>query len=294
MSTEETIPVLLDTDIGSDIDDAVCLAYLLRQPRCELVGITTVSGQPMERAMLADAMCRAAGVTNIPIHSGAEEPLLVPAKQPVAPQAVVLDTLAHRTDFEPNTAVEFMRQTIRSRPGEITLLGIGPLTNIALLFATDSEIPAMLKQLVLMCGTYPSGQEWNAICDPHATAIVYNAPVKRHISIGLNVTLRCQMKADECRKKFTGSVLEAAAKMAEVWFKERDSICFHDPLAATVIFEPDTCKYESGKVFIDLSDEKTAGEIRWDTQTDDKPHTAAVDVDVERFFDHYFSIAAGN
>ncbi len=57
----DTLPVLLDTDIGSDIDDAVALAYLLRQPRCELLGITTVSGEPDKRAMLADAVCRAGG-----------------------------------------------------------------------------------------------------------------------------------------------------------------------------------------------------------------------------------------
>ena len=52
--TDSRIPVILDTDIGSDIDDAVCLGYLLRQPRCELLGITTVSGQPRVRAAVAD------------------------------------------------------------------------------------------------------------------------------------------------------------------------------------------------------------------------------------------------
>ena len=139
MSTEEMIPIELDTDIGSDIDDAVCLAYLLRQPRCELLGVTTVSGEPQKRAMLVDVVCRSAGRTGIPIHSGTESPLLGPQKQPVAPQSVVLDKLAHSTDFQPNSAVEFMRETIRSRPGEITLLTIGPLTNAALLFAIDPE-----------------------------------------------------------------------------------------------------------------------------------------------------------
>ena len=51
-----TTKVILDTDIGSDIDDAICLAYLLAQPQCELLGITTVSGQPKERAMIASAI----------------------------------------------------------------------------------------------------------------------------------------------------------------------------------------------------------------------------------------------
>lgn len=62
--------ILLDTDIGGDIDDAVCLAYLLREPQCELLGITTVCGQPQRRAEIADAICRSAG-RDIPIARGA-------------------------------------------------------------------------------------------------------------------------------------------------------------------------------------------------------------------------------
>ncbi len=55
------LPVLLDADIGSDVNDALALAYLLRQPRCELLGVTTVTGEQERRALLADALCRAAG-----------------------------------------------------------------------------------------------------------------------------------------------------------------------------------------------------------------------------------------
>ena len=85
--------VLFDTDIGTDIDDAVCLAYLLAQPACELLGITTVSGEPTKRAMLASALCRAAG-KDIPIFPGTEEPLLIEQRQPRAQQADALGRLA--------------------------------------------------------------------------------------------------------------------------------------------------------------------------------------------------------
>ena len=61
--------ILLDTDIGGDIDDAICLAYLLREPKCELIGITTVCGEPEKRAAVADAICRAAA-KRIPIVAG--------------------------------------------------------------------------------------------------------------------------------------------------------------------------------------------------------------------------------
>lgn len=59
--------ILLDTDIGGDIDDAVCLAYLLREPRCELIGITTVCGESEKRAAVADAICKSAGISRLPL-----------------------------------------------------------------------------------------------------------------------------------------------------------------------------------------------------------------------------------
>ena len=76
--------LLLDTDIGSDIDDAVCLAYLLAQKECELLGVTTVTGEAVKRAMMADAMCQVAG-REVPILPGLEAPLLIASRQPHAP-----------------------------------------------------------------------------------------------------------------------------------------------------------------------------------------------------------------
>src|SRR5260370_378469 len=80
---------LLDTDIGGDIDDALCLAYLLAQPACELLGITTVTGEAEKRAMLASALCKVAG-KHVPIFPGVEYPLLAAQRQPDAPQARAL------------------------------------------------------------------------------------------------------------------------------------------------------------------------------------------------------------
>jgi inosine-uridine nucleoside N-ribohydrolase len=292
----ERIPILLDTDIGSDIDDAVCLAYLLRQPRCELLGITTVTGEPTKRAMLADAVCRAAGREDVPIHSGVETPLLVPLLQTDAPQVAALARFPHRTDFAPNTAVEFLRQTIRARPGEITLLAIGPLTNIGLLFAVDPEIPRLLKGLMLMCGlfdphtSYGTLREWNALGDPHATAIVYKAPVASHRSVGLDVTTRCVLDAETCRQRLRGGPLDVVASMAEVWFKHSGAITFHDPLAAAAIFHPELCEWKGGTVEVELCNPRLAGLTMLDPHTEAKPHDVAWTVDAKAFFSEYFEV----
>ena len=139
--------VLLDTDIGSDIDDAVCLAYLLANPACDLLGITTVTGDTVKRASMASVLCKIAG-KRIPIHPGRRQPLLSVEQQPGVPQAAALDRWDHETRFSQGEAVEFLRQTIRANPGEVVLLGIGPMTNIAALFAAVEEIAMLLKGLV--------------------------------------------------------------------------------------------------------------------------------------------------
>ena len=304
----ERIKVILDTDIGSDIDDAVALAYLLNQPRCELLGVTTGTGQPVARAEMASAICRNVGRDDVPIHSGCPEAMLIHMRQDKAPQAAALGDWPRRRDFAENTAVEFLRQTIRAHPGEITLLTIGPLTNAGLLFALDPEIPRLLKQMVLMCGRFftamqarhqlvgiVGGQgEWNAIGDPHATAICYGngrqSRPARHVSYGLDVTTKCVLPADECRQRFTAKVLQPVRDFAEVWFEQgRKGITFHDPLAAACIFEPDICQYREGFVTVSLA-EPTMGWTVFSGNAAEKPHTVAADVDAPRFFDHYFSL----
>lgn len=300
------VPVLLDTDIGSDIDDALALAYLLRQPRCELLGVTTVTGEAHRRAALADALCHAAGRPDIPIHAGAEKPLLVPVRQERAGHAKALDgaQCSHR-EFAPgrNTAVGFLRDTIRARPGEVTLLTIGPLTNIALLFALAPEIPGLLKELVVMGGRYysrsPEGfiVEWNILCDPHAAAIVYRAPVARIRLIGLDVTDRCRLDAARVRARLTGmgaaaGPLAPVRAMLDAWASPAgaETVIFHDPLAAALIFAPDLCDYAQCQINIDLISQATPGQTVHVYQTDHKPHRVAATVNPEAFFDHYFAV----
>jgi purine nucleosidase len=296
-----TTKLLLDTDIDvtGDIDDALCLAYLLAQPACELLGITTVTWDTARRAMVASALCRAAG-RDVPVLPGACEPLLLPLPQvgegPAGdPEGELLSRWPHEERFPESEAVAFMRQVIRRHPGEVTLLAIGPLTNVALLFAVDPEIPALLKGLVVMAGVFagrPDGaglREWNALVDPHAAAMVYRAPVRRHRSVGLDVTAGLRLDAGEVWRRLGDRREGLLAEMLEVWFRQSPAVTFHDPLAAAAIFDEGVCRFERGAVEVELQSDRLAGLTHW-LPGESGLHEVALGVDSERFYQHYFSV----
>ena len=281
--------VLLDTDIGSDIDDAVCLAYLLARHDCDLLGITTVTGQPETRAKLASAVCKNAG-RKIPVFAGASEPLRIKQRQTDVQQAKALEKWKHDKVF-PGKAVDFLRQIIRQNPGEITLLCIGPLTNIAALFMSDAEIPSLLKSLVLMCGNFQpetAVTEWNAAVDPHAAKIVFDAPVKALKCVGWEITSTVRMPASEVRERFKTPLLRPVLDMAEYWFNNAGEITFHDPLAGMMIFEDSICEFEKGKIEVDMNPE-FAGKTLWKSDRAGK-HEIARKVDIRKFFKCFFRV----
>lgn len=300
-----SIKILLDTDIGSDVDDAVCLAWLLLEQQCELAGITTVTGNTPVRAALASALCTQLNQPKVPIYPGLSMPLILKdSRQPTVPQAEVLDTRQWQhtcpKSFLKHKAIAFMQDIIRSNPGEITLLAIGPLTNIAALFSIDPEIPSLLKQLVIMGGNFtpvrwhaPSGAgrvEWNIWNDPHAAQIVYRTPVALHRSIGIDVTSRVEMTPNEVRKHFSRPGLDLVLEMARVWFSGgREYVTFHDPLAAVSIFEPDICQYDTGHIAI-ATDGLMEGFTLFEPSSTGgtMPHQIATDVKIDTFFKRYF------
>jgi purine nucleosidase len=287
-----TNKVLYDTDIGSDVDDAAALAYLLTEPECEVVGITTVSGQALQRAQLASALCMAAD-QNIPIFPGADDPLWGPQLQGQAPQAQALPQWSHQTSFETGAAIEFLRQTIRAHPGEITLLATGPLTNIALLFAIDPEVPRLLQQFVMMGGVYtPAAQfvtpaEWNMRCDPLAAAMVMHAELFRHRALGLEMTMQVRLPQPEVRARFTHPILLPVRDFAEIWFRENGDLIFHDPLAAVSICHPDVCTYSQGWITVTVNGLGQSGATHWQSDAHGV-HSIAQTVAQESFFAYYF------
>jgi purine nucleosidase len=305
--------IILDTDIGTEVDDAITLAYLLANPDAELIGITTVTGEAVQRAKLASVLCEITK-KDIPIMAGCENPILVPQIELYAPQAVILNKWEHKKNFPKNCAVSFMQKMIHQYPGEITIVCIAPLTNVGLLFAIDPEIPSMLKGIMMMCGspTYTRYDdtsesmsamvksdfialgskgvlENNALIDPHATKIVYNAQISNHRTVGLNVTSKLIMRPAEAEKLFTHSLLEPVMDIAREWFKDEERVTFHDPLAAVSLFHKDVCKFDKGTITVETESKLLSGFTYW-RKSDDGKHSVAMDVNKELFFKYLFDV----
>jgi inosine-uridine nucleoside N-ribohydrolase len=286
--------IILDTDIGSDIDDAVCLAYLLANPECELMGITTVTGEAESRAKIASALCIVAG-KDIPIYPGTDMPILVEQHQKNAPQAEALSRWDHKKTFSKGQAIRFLQDTIHSNPGEISLLTIGPLTNIAQLFSIDPEIPSLLKEVVSMSGVFSNQLpgvgplEWNAMADPHATAMVYARTLGNHRSVGMDVTCQLVMDADSVRNQFKSDLLLCVLDFAKSFFVHSQYLTFHDPLAAVSIMDKNVCNFEQGRVEVELQSHRLTGLTHWISDPQG-PHSIANEVNCDKFFQSYFSV----
>jgi inosine-uridine nucleoside N-ribohydrolase len=159
--------VILDTDIGDDIDDAFALALLLRSPEVKLLGITTAFGDTELRARLVDRYLAAVGRKEIPVEAGVRTPATNHFTQ--APYALQEPERKH------GDAVGFLLREVAAHPGEITLIAIGPLFNEQAAIARDPATFRKLKRVVLMGGSVyrgygdgnqPASAEWNILCDP--------------------------------------------------------------------------------------------------------------------------------
>lgn len=199
------LPVILDTDIGTDIDDAYALALLLEREDLDLIGVTTVSGDTTARARLAAKLLAQAGgrFSSVPVYAG----------PPGAPQYVKqVEWAAQFTSSAIHTqgAVEFMRRQIDARPGAITLIAIGELTNIAALLARSPDIRRNIRAIVLMGGAVrrgydpdsPPEPEWNIKSNIDAARAVFSsgvplliAPLDATVDLRLTPQMRLQIFA---------------------------------------------------------------------------------------------------
>ncbi len=171
-------PVLLDTDIGTDIDDAYALVQVLRSPELDLLGVTTVSGDAVARARLAAKLLAGAGRPEVPVYAG-----ISTATQYM--KQVEWAAGFHSSALHGSGGVEFLRQQINARPGEITLIAVGELTNIAALLEAEPGIGKKIKAIALMGGSIRRGYapgskpepEWNIKSAAKAAQVVFTSGV---------------------------------------------------------------------------------------------------------------------
>ena len=182
--------IVIDTDIGGDIDDAFAVGLALRSPEFQILGISSAWGDTHLRARLLSRFLKETGREDIPVAMGI-------AKHP----AGKLDTLSQAAYAEggpanqnyPN-AVDFLLDQIRRHPGEITLLAIGPETNLGAAIDRDAATFRKLKRIVLMGGsvyrgyshfnygkTHGPDPEWNILCDVQAAQKVFNSGVPLYV-----------------------------------------------------------------------------------------------------------------
>nr|WP_314627363.1 nucleoside hydrolase [uncultured Janthinobacterium sp.] len=143
--------VIVDMDIGDDIDDAFALALLLQSPDIEIVGITTAWGDTALRGRLLERLLRETGHAGIPVAQGIATPNPTPFTQARYAQRGVAPSRP------PQDAIDFILREIKRQPGQITILALGPLTNIGAVIARDAATFTKVKQVVMMGGSVRAG-----------------------------------------------------------------------------------------------------------------------------------------
>jgi purine nucleosidase len=205
------IPLILDVDTG--IDDAMALLYAAASPEAEIVAVTCVGGN-VEAAQVERNTRRVlelAGRSDIEVALGREQPLVRPVEttpETHGPEGLGYAELPEAaTALSPRHAVDLLVEEATRRPGEITLVTLGPLTNLAVALLREPRLPRLLNRWVLMGGSYRSPgntaptTEWNIRCDPDAAKIAFSAwaeSARRHghalpTALGLDVTERAKI-----------------------------------------------------------------------------------------------------
>src|SRR5580704_19029320 len=206
LAAPESAPrqIIIDTDPG--IDDAMAILLALRSPELKVEAITPVSGNVPLELTLPNALrlVEIAGRTDIPVAAGASHPLV--RRLATAGHVHGVNGLAGVDFPEPKTkpvhetAPELIRRIVRENPGEITIVGVGPLTNVALALRADPELANMIPAIAIMGGSLSGGNmtpaaEFNLYVDPEAARIVFDANIPLTM-VGLDVTRKCRVSEE--------------------------------------------------------------------------------------------------
>ncbi|WP_171906774.1 nucleoside hydrolase [Jiangella alba] len=233
---------MIDTDIGSDVDDIVALATILGSPEIDLLGVTTVYGDPVQRARTARYVLRLAGRPDTPVAVGAGRSL---AGRPLRSMRHESPPLREADDEEVDPAASasaFLTQAVARRPGTVAVLAIGPLTNLAAALRADPGFARDVHSIHVMGGSFaPPGGEYNMLCDPEAAAEVLGsgAPV---VVTGLEITQRVRVDTGGIARIAAAGPLGAIISREMTRYaglRDRTFVHPHDAVAAAGLLAPD-------------------------------------------------------
>jgi len=262
--------ILIDTDPG--IDDSLAVLLALASPELALEGLSIVHGNcSLEQATVNGlSVLELANAAHIPLAKGCELPLVQPSL--LAPETHGNTGLGHAKLPEPRAkptvqhGSDFLIQKILSAPGEISLVAIGPLTNIALAIRQEPRIVEAVKELIIMGGAIRHEgnttelAEFNTYVDPHAAHIVYHAGIPTTL-VPLDVTYQCILTPRDVKRSrkidspITKFIEDATRFYMEFHdeFQKIEGCVINDPLALALTFAPELCDYQELTVDVDIS-----------------------------------------
>lgn len=236
--------VLLDTDIGTDIDDAWAVGYALKSPSFELLGVTVTDADTPARARIACKLLERLGRTDVPVAVGRQT-------SAVPPQRVDYQ-FTWAEDFQtykPVTtpAVEFLADTIRRNPGEVTLIAVGPLQNIGDLVRLHPDVVPLVKRVVLMSGSVGANAwsaapvaEWNVkLAIPEAQAVYAARWPLTIVPLDSTTYVQLQDRERETLRKAGTPLVRALEALLRLWADNPGSrMTLHDQLAVAEAQHP--------------------------------------------------------
>ncbi len=241
-ATPGRIPVVLDTDIGSDIDDAFALAMVIQSKGLELKAVTTVSADTRARARIAAKMLAEAKLEDIPVAAGE------PSEKPPFAQARWAENFTGRS-LVADSAVDVLKKTIDHEHGRMVVIAIGPLTNIAALLKRYPAEDKQIREIVLMGGSiargYTNGSgptaEYNIAADAASAQVVFASGIPIRMA-PLDATARLQLDDAHREAIFARHtpLTESLRALYVLWGEPTPTL--HDPLAVSLLSDPTLCQ----------------------------------------------------
>lgn len=291
------IPVIIDTDIGDDIDDAFALCLAIKSPELEILGVTTVYRDTVRRAKIAKRLFRLAGRSDVPIVAGCGTSINNPIKFGVKQDfSAKPDTYIDEIDDEVidtnQNAINFINETIRTNREPVTIITIGALTNIAILLRQYPDIKDQIRQIVMMGGAYfMNFSEHNISCDPEAAQIVLDSGIEI-LGVGLDVTFKCKLEEEHLKQldEHGHPCVKFLMAMRRNWKHE---VFLHDPLAIALAFDPSYVTKKKLKYTVELTGTYTKGmtinlsNYNWSQSSDESNFFVCDTVENDRFVKMY-------